>query len=381
MIIYDVFGPEYVLEVHDPKIGMRGFLVIDNTRLGPGKGGLRMTPDVSLDEVFRLARAMTLKNAIAGIPFGGAKSGIVWPPLPSSNLRSSQDLRLKRRFVDRFARMVKPLLVEKYIAGPDVNTGEREMRWFVEAAGNLKSATGKPADLCEKCSGKTCWGCGLPHELGSTGFGVAIAARAAASATGLDIRNARVAVEGFGNVGRFVFKHITDMGARVVAVGDSKGTAVNENGFTLETLDALKKKGKSVAEYPGASRFPRERIFTLNVDILVLATVTDVIHNRNKRDVKAKIIVEGANIPMSEDIEREFYRRGVLVLPDIVANAGGVISSYAEYAGYSPEKMFRMVRRKISASARAVLVESRRKKIPPRDAAIAIAKRKLAKKI
>ena len=133
-ILKDNFGPEYVIFVYDPALEMEGFLVVDNTALGPGKGGIRMTPDVSAEEVFRLARTMTWKNALAGIPFGGAKAGIIW--------RGGSD-ELKKQFVQSFARALKPFLVKKYIAGPDVGTGEREMQWFVEAVNNWRAATGK----------------------------------------------------------------------------------------------------------------------------------------------------------------------------------------------------------------------------------------------
>src|SRR3990170_8884709 len=132
MIQRDEFGPEYIINVYDPQIGMEGFLVIDNTALGPGKGGIRMTPNVTAEEVYRLARTMTWKNALAGIPFGGAKAGIIWP---------GGDDHLKKQFVQSFAKAIKPFLIKKYIAGPDVNTGEKEMQWFVEAAGNLRAAT------------------------------------------------------------------------------------------------------------------------------------------------------------------------------------------------------------------------------------------------
>src|SRR3989344_8307715 len=129
-IAKDKFGPEYVLRVYDPNIGMEGFLVIDNTILGPGKGGIRMTSTVTEEEVFRLARTMTWKNAIVGIPFGGAKAGIVWP--------GGSD-ELKKKFIQSFARAIELLTPKKYIAGPDVNTGEKEMRWFVEATGNWRT--------------------------------------------------------------------------------------------------------------------------------------------------------------------------------------------------------------------------------------------------
>lgn len=175
----DRFGPEYIIKVYDPKIGMRGFLVIDNTALGPGKGGIRMTPNVGEEEVFRLARTMTWKNALAGIPFGGAKAGIIWP--------GGSD-ELKKQYIQSFARAIKLFTPKKCIAGPDVNTGEKEMQWFVEATGNWRSATGKPANLCMKSFGKTGEKCGIPHEFGSTGFGVAETAKVAAKLKGIDIK-------------------------------------------------------------------------------------------------------------------------------------------------------------------------------------------------
>ena len=175
----DKFGPEYVIEVYDPKIGMEGFLVIDNTTLGLGKGGIRMTPNVTKEEVFRLARVMTWKNSLAGIPFGGAKAGIVW--------RGGND-ELKQEFIRSFARMIKPFVPKKYIPGPDVNTTEKEMALIAEEIGDWKGATGKPSDYCYKNpkTGKKI--CGLPHELGSTGFGVAHATSVAAETAGFDIK-------------------------------------------------------------------------------------------------------------------------------------------------------------------------------------------------
>lgn len=144
----DEFGPEYVIHAYDPVIGMRGFLVIDNTARGPGKGGIRMTAQVTAEEVFRLARIMTWKNAIADIPFGGAKAGIVWQGTVPGEHRTKSKENLKKKYIQSFARALRPFIPKKYIAGPDVNTGEQEMQWFVEATGNWRSATGKPAKLC-----------------------------------------------------------------------------------------------------------------------------------------------------------------------------------------------------------------------------------------
>ncbi|MEK7583558.1 MAG: Glu/Leu/Phe/Val dehydrogenase [Patescibacteria group bacterium] len=355
--LFDNWGPELMIEVSDPTIGMRGFLVVHNTARGIGKGGIRMTPNVTKEEVYRLASTMTWKNAMADIPFGGAKGGIVWP---------GGDEKLKKKFVYAYVKAIRPLLLTKYIAGPDVNTPEHVMAWIAEAAGDRKAVTGKPKKLG-----------GLPHELGSTGFGVAIATRIALEHAKIPLKGARVAVEGFGNVGTFVFEFLQQWGAKIVAVADSRGTAYNESGLDYQSVTKTRAQGKSVSETPGAKKLSRESIFGLDVDVLVPATVTDVINDSNKHKIKAKIIVEGANISMSESIERELYKKGILIIPDFVANAGGVISSYAEYKGYSAEKMFKLVKVKISNATKAVLEVSAKKKQFPRDVAVAIAQERV----
>lgn len=370
-IMRDEFGPEYVLRVTDAKLGMEGFLVIDNTALGPGKGGMRMTPDVSAHEVFRLARTMTWKNAMAGIPFGGAKSGVVW--------KGGSD-ELKKQFIQSFARALKPLIPKKYIGGPDLNTGEREMQWFAEAHGNWRSVTGKPANYCMEAMGKKGEKCGIPHEFGSTGFGVSRATSVAAELLGMDLRRARVAIEGFGNVGSFAFKHLHELGATIVAVADKDGTAYNEHGLDEEVLTRLKASGKSVGQYPNAQQLRHDDIFTLPVDILIPAAVTDVINEKNKDKIQARLIIEGANIPMTEAVERALYDRGIFVIPDFIANAGGVISSYAEYRGYNPKRMFELVERKITDTVREVVSASLKTKKFPRAVAMEIAQEKVRTK-
>ncbi len=327
--------PEHVVVVTDLRAGMRGFLVIDNTRLGPGKGGIRMTPDVSVEEVARLARVMTWKNALANLPFGGAKAGIIW---------NGGTLNEKRRRVTAFARALQMFMPKYYIAGPDVASGEREMAWLVDAVKNPRAATGKPRRLG-----------GLPHELGSTGLGVAWSARTAFEHCGGQIADATVAIEGFGNVGTFAAHFLYQWGARVVAVADRGGMVFNENGLEIDKLIAWKKRHGSVAKFSGGENKAAAAIFHLPVSVLIPASVTDVITNENETGIKTKLIVEGANIPMREQIEKKLARRGVLVVPDFVANAGGVISSYAEHRGWSTEKMFKLVERKIRASTAAVL--------------------------
>lgn len=368
----DAFGPEYVVRVYDPKLGMEGFTVIDNTALGVGKGGIRMTPTVTEEEVRRLARAMTWKNALAGIPFGGAKSGIVTPPEVLKNKA------LKKKFVQSFAKLLKPLLVEKYVAGPDVNNGEKEMQWIAEAAGDWRAATGKPASYAKKGARRGTWR-GLPHELGSTGYGVAYATAVAAELVGIDLKGARVAIEGFGNVGTFAFKFLSEMGATVVAVADSRTCAYMKEGLDYATAMRTKRRTGGLSAYPGAEALHHDQIFALPVDILIPAAVTDVINDSNKDAITARLVVEGANIPMREEVEEYLFRSGIVIVPDIVANAGGVISSYAEYMGYGAEKMFQLVRSKVTAATQEVMKESLRKKENPRSVALRLAMKKVAR--
>src|SRR3989344_2752984 len=234
MELFDEFGPEMIVEVYDPATKMHGVLVVDNTMRGIGKGGIRMTPYVTKEEVLRLAQTMTWKNAIADIPFGGAKAGII------ASAEVIADPKRKKAYIQAFAKALKPLLGTKYIAGPDVNTTEREMQWFVEAVKDRKAATGKPSRLG-----------GLPHELGSTGFGVAHALRIALKKLGIPEDKARVAVEGFGNVGSFVVKFLNDWGIKVVAVAERTTMVFLESGLEYGKLIKAKKAG-SIDKYSGA---------------------------------------------------------------------------------------------------------------------------------
>ncbi len=358
----DEWGPELVLEAYDPKSGMRGILVIDNTALGPGKGGIRMTPTVDVEEVFRLARTMTWKTALADLPFGGAKAGII------SKLGMS--LREKKAYIESFAKALKPVCPSNYVSAPDVNTGEREMEWFVKANGSRKAATGKPKKLG-----------GIPHELGSTGFGVAHATVIAVKHLGLSVRDSTVAIEGFGNVGSFSAKFLYDWGVKVVAVSDSKGVIYNPKGLDFKRLYAIKRSTGSVINYKLGRVLPNKNIFELPVDVLIPSALPDVINASNVNRVKAKAIVEAANIPMTPEIEAVLHRRNILVVPDFAANAGGVISSYVEYIGKSPKYMFETVENKIKRNVKLVLDEASKKGVMPRYAALKIAQERVRKEM
>ncbi len=359
--VKDELGPEKIVQVYDPSTGMRGFTVIDNTALGPAKGGIRMTPTVNVREVFRLARAMTLKNSLAGLPFGGGKSGIIFD--------KAVDESKKDIFLKSFARSLKNLVPSEYIAGPDINTTEKEMETFVKAHGDFNAATGKPLDFCKVIKGKKV--CGLPHELGSTGLGVACSTQVALKHAGIPISNAKIAIEGFGNVGYFTFKHLEEAGAKIVAISDSKGCLYNENGLSFEDIARVKKDKGSVTLGKGRM-LPGHKLFELPVDVLIPGAMPDVINKSNMNSINAKIIVEAANIPIPLDIEQQLSKK-ILIVPDFVANAGGVISSWVEYIGKDSKYMYKTVKDKITKNTELVLSKARKEGINPRDAANEIA--------
>jgi len=366
----DDFGPQYIVNVYDPKLKYQGILVIDNLALGVGKGGIRMTPSVNTFEVWRLARAMTLKNALADIPFGGAKAGIILDPQKVS-------LERKKEVIQSFARALRPFCPKYYIAAPDINTGEKEMEWFAQANGDWHAATGKPTNVCIKLFGDKWERCGIPHEFGSTGFGVAQATKVAAEFLGKDIKKMTCAIAGVGNVGSFAFKFLEEMEMKVVAISDAQGAVFNKKGLSFSQLMEMKEMGKSCVSCYPAKIIPREAIYELPVDVLIPSAVADVINENNYLKVKAKIIVEGANIPIKEDCEEALVKKGVLIIPDIVANSGGVISSYAEYSGYHPKKMFETVKEKIVKLTKLVLREAKKRKVSPRTVAREIALKKV----
>lgn len=361
MVGFDAFGPEKILQVYNPKVGMKGFVVIDNLSLGPAKGGIRMTPTVSVDEVAKLARAMTWKTAMADLPFGGGKSGIIVDPKQIS-------VEKKKEIIEAFSEALKVICPEYYIAAPDINTGEQEMEWFAKANGSKKACTGKPQKMG-----------GIPHELGSTGFGVAHATFIALMYMKKDVKKISFAIEGFGNVGAFAAKFLTEKGATLKAVSDSKGSIFVERGIDYDRLMKVKEETGSIINYDGKKDSCRS-IIQAPVDVLITAAIPDVIKMGDVNSVKAKLIVEGSNIPMTEQVEELLHRKGILVVPDFVANAGGVISSYVEYTGGSVPKMFKMVKEKVCKNTDLVLKLAETKKVYPRAAALEIARKRVLEK-
>lgn len=351
----DEFGPEKVIHVYDPKSGMKGVIVIDNTKRGLGKGGIRMTGSVSENEVRRLARTMTWKNAMADLPFGGAKAGIFVDPKTLTPQK-------KKQMIEAFGRALKGIAPTLYVAGPDINTTEKEMGQIALAAGSRKVCTGKPAKMG-----------GIPHELGSTGFGVAHSTMLALQYMGMKPSDARVAIEGYGNVGTFVHKFFSEWGVPVVAVSDSSGVIMDKKGLDYERLMAAKKEFGSVTRYRSKHARKGSNILTAPANVLITAAVPDLVTMQNVNQVKHKLVVQGSNISMSPAVENKLWSRGTLIVPDFVANAGGVISSYVEHIGGTPNTMFKMVEGKIKKNVKAMFAEMDRGKLSPRDAAMRIA--------
>ena len=335
--MYNKIGPEKIVKIYDPESGLKAIVCIDNTKLGPAKGGVRMRPDVSEDEAFRLARAMTLKCAMAGLPFGGGKSVIFGDD-------RKIDAKQKEAMVRAFGAALKNLAPAEYVTAPDMNMAEKEMRWIVDANGNPKSVTGKPKDMG-----------GLPHELGSTGFGVFHATKVALNHLDLDLKNVTFAVEGFGNVGEFAAKFMTEAGAKLVATSDSKGVIYNKEGLDYEKVFAVKKEKGTVTAYESGEVMESNKILDIECDVLITAAVKDLIKTADIPRIKFKLIVEGSNIPMSHETEDELHKKGVMIIPDFVANAGGVISSYVEFIEGNEEQMWKMVEKKIVENTEAVL--------------------------
>jgi glutamate dehydrogenase/leucine dehydrogenase len=358
---FDSFGPEKIIEVFNPKIGMHGFVVIDNTALGPGKGGIRMTPSVTSDEVARLARAMTWKCAIADLPFGGAKAGII----ADAHQISKEH---KENLIKAFAEAIKIVVPDQYIAGPDISTTMEEMKIFAQTIGNMKACTGKPTDMG-----------GIPHELGSTGYGVFLATKKACEFLAIDLINKKVAIEGYGNVGSFAGKFLIESGAILTDVSDKGGMIHDSKGLMHEKLMESISKYGSVAYYPNAKILPNDAILDADVDILITAAIPDRIKAKDVNRIKAKLIVEGSNIPASIEVEKMLHEKGIWVVPDFIANAGGVISSYIEYIGGTEKDMFERIEKTIPKNTLKILEQSNAQGRIPREIAMEMAQDKVWK--
>jgi glutamate dehydrogenase (NAD(P)+) len=350
----DALGPGKIVHIHVPGAGVKAIVVIDNVACGPSIGGVRMAPDVSVQECFRLARAMTLKNAAAGLPHGGGKSVILGDPrMPAAD---------KERVIRAFAGAIRDLA--EYIPGPDMGTDERCMAWVRDEIGR---SVGLPSELG-----------GIPlDEIGATGFGLMVAIEAAQPHCGLSLAGARVAVQGFGAVGRHAARFLAGKGAILVAAADTSATVYRPEGLDVAELSRHKLQGGSLRDYGAGDKSDPDSIIDVPCDIWIPAARPDVLRADNAARLRAKLVAQGANIPMTAEAEAMLHDRGILVLPDFIANAGGVICAAVEYHGGGEAAAFAAIAEKIGRNTRHILEQAAQARSQPRTAALAFARERI----
>jgi glutamate dehydrogenase (NAD(P)+) len=352
----DELGPAKILHVYEPSIQLRGILVVDNVACGPSIGGLRMADDVSVEECFRLARAMTLKNASAGLPHGGGKSVLFGDP--------RMDKGRKEALIRAFAKALRT--EDDYIFGPDMGTNEECMAWVRDEIGR---SVGLPEELG-----------GIPlDKIGATGWGLLNATEVALDASGLALRGARLVVQGFGAVGRNAARYLTEAGAILVGAADSQGAIHHPDGLDVQALIRLKDEGGSVADHPHGERLARDAVVGLPCDVWIPAARPDVVDESNVAQLRTRLVVQGANIPFTAGAERILHERGVLVVPDFIANAGGVICAAMELRGATETTALQAIQEKILRNTKTVLDDAKRRGILPRQAAVEMAERRVRK--
>lgn len=347
---YDELGPTKILHVYEPRIGLKAVLVIDNVAAGPSIGGIRMATDVSTEECFRLARAMTMKNAAAGLAHGGGKTVIYGDPkMP----RDEKELLIRG-----LANALRD--IKEYILAPDMGTNEECMAWIKDEIGRV---VGLPREVG-----------GIPlDEIGATGFGILHAAEVALADCDFELEGARVVIQGFGAVGKHAARFLAEKGAILVGTCDTTGSIHNPQGIDVHQLSILKASGKSVSDYPDAQKGPRDAVIDMECDIWIPAARPDVIHQDNVGRLRTRLVIEGANIPITHDAEKSLHERDILVIPDFIANAGGVICASMEYKGATQTAAFEAIEESLCQNTRQLLDNVKNKQILPRQAAIDLA--------
>jgi glutamate dehydrogenase (NAD(P)+) len=351
-----------------------GYRVQYNITLGPAKGGIRYHPGVTLDEVTALAAWMTWKCAVAHIPFGGGKGGVICDP---TRMSKREIEALTRRYVAEIIDAIGP---EKDVPAPDVNTNEQIMAWVMDTysmhVGHTTTSvvTGKPVELG-----------GSLGRREATGRGVMIATRESCKHVGINIKDATVAIQGFGNVGSISAELLAkETGAKIVAITDWKGGVYNKAGLDIPKLLEYAQQKKTVDGFPGAEPITNAELFTLGVDVLIPAALENQITIENASQIKARIIVEGANGPTTPDANRLLHERGVFIVPDILANSSGVTTSYFEWVqdryGYfwSEKEVNERLEAKMCEAFNAVLQTSLKYQVDMRTAAYIVAINRVA---
>jgi len=352
----DDLGPAKIIHFFEPSVGLAGVLVVDNVAAGPSVGGIRMAPDVTLEECCRLARAMTMKNAAAGLPHGGGKAVVRGDP--------KMPPRDKERVIRALANALRD--IEEYILAPDMGTDEQCMAWIKD---EVDRVVGLPREVG-----------GIPlDEIGATGWGLSRVALVAAEHCDMELKGARVVIQGLGAVGTHAARFLSELGCSLVGAVDTGGTLYDPSGLNVEALIALKQEGKSVVDHPSGEKLSGEDAVGLDCDIWVPAARPDVIHKGNVKQIKARLILQGANIPITHEAEKILHEKGVLCVPDFIANAGGVICAAMEYQGSTEAGVFQAIEEKLTHNTELVLAAVEKEGILPRDAAIAMAEERVRK--
>ncbi len=328
----DELGPLKVIHVHEPSVDLKAVLVVDNVAKGPSIGGVRMAADVSTEECIRLARAMTFKNASAGLAYGGGKAVLYGDPkMPKTE---------KEKLIRALANALRN--EDTYIFAPDMGTDEECMAWVRDEIGRV---VGLPREIG-----------GIPlDEIGATGFGLSHVVDVALNYCDFELEGARLVVQGFGAVGKNAARYLSQRGAIVVAVADSHGAIHNPEGLDVEQLIAIKNEGKSVTDYLDARKLARDDVIDIECDIWIPAARPDVVHEDNVSRLNTRLVVEGANIPFTHGAEKILHDKGVLCVPDFIANAGGVICAAMEYEGASQTSAFATIEEKLRRNTEHVL--------------------------
>lgn len=317
----------------------------DNAR-GPMKGGLRYHPDVDPDEVNSLAALMTFKTAVVNIPYGGAKGGISCDP---NKLSHSELQRVTRKFVDEVHDIIGPYLD---IPAPDMGTNAQTMGWIVDQYSKYHGwtpsvVTGKPIELG-----------GSAGRESATGRGLAIATESVLKDHGQELDGLTIAIQGFGNVGSWTARFLHEKGAKIVAIADASGAIYKRTGIDINALTAHTQSHGSIIGFPDADRMTPSDLFSTECDVLIPAALGNVLTADNAEDIRAKFVVEGANGPTTPEADEIFARRGITLIPDIFANAGGVVVSYFEWV--QNIQQFRWTEERVNSELRAVMEEAYR---------------------
>jgi glutamate dehydrogenase (NAD(P)+) len=375
--------PERELHVHFP-VRMDdgsirvfdGYRVQHNTARGPAKGGIRFHQDVSIDEVKALATWMTWKCSVVDVPYGGGKGGVVVDP---KELSLGELERLSRRFITEIQGIIGP---ERDIPAPDVNTNSQIMAWMMDQYSRNKGytvpamITGKPLALG-----------GSLGRTDATGVGVMAVARQGMQKLDMPVTGSRVVVQGFGNVGSVSARSMHEIGASVVAVSDVYGGIHNPHGLDIPALIAFVRETGSVIGFPNSESITNEELFSVDCDVLIPAALENQINVSNADRIKARIIVEGANGPTTPEADRILDDRGILLLPDILANAGGVTVSYFEWVQnmqgfyWTEEEVDQRLHRVMASAFNAVFQTAQQHAVDMRTAAYIVAIRRVAEAV